>query len=101
VLAVLPFDLIQLAVGLFALTRINRWLKIHILWEFFDRWDRFVETFVFVVRLIRLFTYLLIVIHLYACAYYTMSSWESETLNVDNDWVYNPKESKIHEFILF
>ena len=50
VVSVLPTDLLQFFVGLYALTRINRWLKLKSLWEFYDRWDRFVESFVFIVR---------------------------------------------------
>ena len=47
-------------------------------------------------RLIRLFTYLQIIIHIYACAYYKISVWETNHLHIHNEWVYNMKESKIH-----
>ena len=44
----------------------------------------------------RLFTYLQIVIHLYACAYYKMSFWETTFMRIHNEWTYVPETSKIH-----
>ncbi len=96
---IIPFDLIQLYIGNSPLTRLNRVIKLQSLLEFFDRWDRAVQSFVFVVRLIRLFVYLQIVIHLYSCVYYKLSFWETKFKYVNNDWVYQVKHTKINKYI--
>ena len=95
--SVLPFDLIQLFIGTYSLTRLNRLLKINILMEFFDRWDRSVQSYVFLVRLFRLFVYLQIVIHLYSCVYYKLSLWETEVNMVSNTWVYSVHYTHIQQ----
>ena len=96
--SVLPFDLIQLLIGTHSFTRLNRLLKLHSLMEFFDRWDRSVQSYTFLVRLFRLFVYLQIVIHIYACVYYKLSLWETETNLVSNTWVYSVHYSHIQRY---
>jgi len=98
IITILPFDLIQLFIGNSPLTRLNRVVKLQTLLEFFDRWDRAVQSFVFVVRLIRLFVYLQIVIHLYSCVYYKLSYWETKFQKVNNDWVYQIRHTKINKY---
>jgi cyclic nucleotide gated channel beta 1 len=51
--------------------------------------------------LIRLFTYLLIVIHLYACSYYKLSYWETQYMNITNDWVYSHNHRNINRYFIF
>lgn len=51
------------------------------------------------ISLLKLFTYLQIVIHLYACAYYKLSSWETSYMNITNDWVYAYNHSNINSYI--
>ncbi|RNA19803.1 Cyclic nucleotide-gated cation channel beta-1, partial [Brachionus plicatilis] len=97
--SVIPIDILQILVGIFPLLRLNRWLKVNSLWEFFDRWDRSVQSYAFLVRLIRLFVYLQIVVHLYACTYFKISLWETRNYQINNEWVYNFKDSHINNYV--
>jgi hypothetical protein len=106
ILSVMPYDVLfrfylsgELFIGIYSLIRVNRLLKIHSLWEFFDRWDRHLTKYAFVVRLIRLLVYLQIVIHFYACGYYKLSKWESQTKKIRNDWIYDEDKGDINRYI--
>ena len=96
--SLIPFDLVQLFIGINSLTRLNRFIKLHTLWEFFDRWDRSIRNYVFLVRLFKLLTYFLIIIHFYACAYYTLSDWEIHVRNIQNNWVYVYNHTNIQKY---
>ena len=99
VVSILPFDLVQLAIGAHSFTRLNRLLKLNSLMEFFNRWDRSVQSYIFLVRLFILFVYLQIVIHIYSCVYYRLSLWETETNLVSNTWVYSVHYSHIQQYV--
>ena len=99
IITLLPLDLVQIFIGYTSLTRFNRLLKTNSLREFFDRWDRSVQSYIFLVRLFRLFVYLIIVIHLYSCAYYKLSLWETDIKYVQNDWVYKYYHSHKQRYV--
>ena len=49
--AIVPLHLAQLVTGTFMpLLRLNRCLRLRSLWEFFDRWDRSVQSYIFLIR---------------------------------------------------
>ena len=60
ILTILPTDLIQLLVGISPLCRLNRVFKLRSLLEYFDRWDRAVQSFIFIVRLVNCSIYRLV-----------------------------------------
>ncbi|XP_067143879.1 cyclic nucleotide-gated channel beta-3-like isoform X3 [Centruroides vittatus] len=84
-LSLLPFDLLYLKYGTKPLLRMPRILKLQTFWEFFNRVDAVAKS-PYVIRIIRTLIYMMYLIHLNACAYYAMSSWEGIG---SNSWVFN------------
>ncbi len=103
ILAIFPMELLQLIpiIGAHSFLRLNRMLKFNILMEFFDRWDMSVQTYTFLVRLIRLLIYLQIVVHIYACVYYKISTWETDEMEIVNEWVYSISHSHKQKYLCF
>ncbi len=56
-MSIIPFDFIQIWIGWNALTRLNRIIKVNSLFEFFNRWDKYVQTIVYLIRFFTLFYY--------------------------------------------
>ncbi|CAD5110909.1 DgyrCDS271 [Dimorphilus gyrociliatus] len=67
------------------LLRFPRMLKIHTFWDFFDRMDQAARS-AHIVRVIRTLTYMVFLIHIEACGYYSMSAYEGLKRNA---WVYD------------
>uniref|UniRef100_A0A8D9BSQ5 Cyclic nucleotide-gated cation channel beta-1 n=1 Tax=Cacopsylla melanoneura TaxID=428564 RepID=A0A8D9BSQ5_9HEMI len=87
-LALMPFDLLYFVFGLeMTFLRLPRLIKIQTFWEFCNHFDSVLAS-PYVVRVARTLTYMLYLIHLNACAYYTISA--KEGLNI-NSWVYDGK----------
>ncbi|GBM21500.1 Cyclic nucleotide-gated olfactory channel [Araneus ventricosus] len=64
--------------------RINKLLKFHILYKFYDLAESFTSN-PHLIRVLRLFLNLAIIIHWIACSYYLLSEYEGLG---SNDWVY-------------
>ncbi|XP_055942439.1 cyclic nucleotide-gated cation channel beta-3-like isoform X3 [Argiope bruennichi] len=83
-LSLLPLDLLYFVYGINPLFRLPRILKVQTFWEFFNRVDAVTKT-PYVIRIIRTLMYMMYLIHLNACAYYAMSTWEGIG---SNKWVF-------------
>ncbi|GFS36453.1 cyclic nucleotide-gated cation channel beta-1 [Nephila pilipes] len=83
-LSLLPLDLLYFIYGINPLFRLPRFLKVQTFWEFFNRVDAVTKT-PYVIRIIRTLMYMMYLIHLNACAYYAMSTWEGIG---SNRWVF-------------
>lgn len=89
VLSLLPLDILYLKYGTGkVLLRLPRMLKVQTFWEFYEQLDSILSS-PYVVRISRTLTYMLYLIHLNACAYYAVSEWEKNVMDVSNDWVFN------------
>ncbi|XP_054711138.1 cyclic nucleotide-gated cation channel beta-1-like [Uloborus diversus] len=84
VLSLFPMDLLYFVYGIIPLFRMPRLLKVQTFWEFFHRVDAVAKT-PYVIRIIRTLIYMMYLIHLNACAYYAMSTWEGIG---SNGWVF-------------
>ncbi|XP_035207222.1 cyclic nucleotide-gated cation channel beta-1-like isoform X2 [Stegodyphus dumicola] len=84
VLSLFPLDLLYFIHGINPLFRLPRLLKVQTFWEFFHRVDAVAKT-PYVIRIIRTLLYMMYLIHLNACAYYAMSTWEGIG---SNGWVF-------------
>ncbi|CAG7734016.1 unnamed protein product [Allacma fusca] len=81
--------------------RLFRLLKMDCFWEMFLKLDSVVAS-PHPVRITRSILYMLYLIHMYACAYYWLSTWEINT-GYQTDWIFrdadlNPLESYIRCF---
>ncbi|XP_021371305.1 uncharacterized protein LOC110461901 isoform X2 [Mizuhopecten yessoensis] len=85
VLSLLPLDLFYLLWGVVPWFRLPRLLKIQTFWEFYQRCDQAVKS-AHVLRIIKTMTYMLFLIHLETCGYYSVSVYEGIG---SNRWVYN------------
>ncbi|UYV66306.1 CNGB1 [Cordylochernes scorpioides] len=83
-LSLAPLDLLYLKIGPNALLRFPRLLKIQTFWEFFNRVDAVARS-PYIIRITRTLIYMMYLIHLNACAYYAMSTWEGIA---SNTWVF-------------
>ncbi|KAG8190258.1 hypothetical protein JTE90_001342 [Oedothorax gibbosus] len=83
-ISLLPLDLLYFVYGTNPLFRLPRFLKVQTFWEFFNRVDAVTKT-PYVIRIIRTLMYMMYLIHLNACAYYAMSTWEGIG---SNRWVF-------------
>ncbi|CAL1289609.1 unnamed protein product [Larinioides sclopetarius] len=83
-LSLLPLDLLYIVYEINPLFRLPRLLKVQTFWEFFNRVDAVTKT-PYVIRIIRTLMYMMYLIHLNACAYYAMSTWEGIG---SNRWVF-------------
>ncbi|XP_067007374.2 cyclic nucleotide-gated channel beta-1 [Anabrus simplex] len=98
VLSLLPLDLFYLKYGSHHLMfRLPRLLKIQTFWEFYHQVDSRLSS-PYVVRMARTLTYMLYLIHLNACAYYALSTWEGLD---SNRWVFNGKGNAYVRCIYF
>ncbi|KAG5868023.1 hypothetical protein JTB14_032328 [Gonioctena quinquepunctata] len=85
-LSLLPLDLLYFIWGPeFVILRLPRFLKIHTFWEFFSFIDKQLSN-PYVIRVTRTLMYMMYLIHLNACAYYSFSAWEGIG---SNNFVYN------------
>ncbi|KAF0302547.1 Cyclic nucleotide-gated cation channel beta-3 [Amphibalanus amphitrite] len=85
VLSLVPFDIFYFSYGHQPLLRLNRLLKIQTYWKFMDRVDALLAMPHYV-RTIRTVIYMLLLIHVNACAYYAVSVWEGIATN---GWVFD------------
>ncbi|GLH15227.1 hypothetical protein R5R35_000308 [Gryllus longicercus] len=90
VLSLLPLDIFYLRFGTGQLLlRLPRLLKIQTFWEFFEQLDSILSS-PYIVRIARTLTYMLYLIHLNACAYYAVSTWEAKTwYSEPNGWMFD------------
>ncbi|KAK7491150.1 hypothetical protein BaRGS_00017587 [Batillaria attramentaria] len=84
VLSVLPTDLLYFVIGIQPYVRFNRLLRIHRLFEFFDRTETR-TSFTNMWRIFTLVLYILVIIHWNACFYFAIS--DAIGFGTDN-WVY-------------
>ncbi|CAH1118067.1 unnamed protein product [Phaedon cochleariae] len=88
VLSLLPLDFLYVIWGPeCVILRFPRFLKTHTFWEFFSFVDKLLSN-PYVIRISRTLMYMMYLIHLNACAYYSFSSWEGIG---SNNFVFNGK----------
>ncbi|XP_037068488.1 cyclic nucleotide-gated cation channel beta-3-like [Pollicipes pollicipes] len=85
VISLAPIDIFYFSYGHQPLLRLNRLLKIQTYWKFMDRVDSLLAMPHYV-RTIRTVVYMLLLIHVNACAYYAVSLWEGIGTN---GWVFD------------
>ncbi|XP_074040685.1 cyclic nucleotide-gated ion channel subunit B isoform X2 [Leptinotarsa decemlineata] len=85
-LSLLPLDFLYFIWGPeFVVLRFPRFLKIYTFWEFFSFMDKLLSN-PYIIRVTRTLMYMMYLIHLNACAYYSFSAWEGIG---SNNFVYN------------
>ncbi|XP_052815609.1 cyclic nucleotide-gated cation channel beta-3-like isoform X2 [Mya arenaria] len=86
VASLLPLDLLYLIeMKVNPWCRLPRLLKIQTFWEFYSRCDHLVRS-AHAVRIVKTFTYMLFLIHVETCGYYSISVYEGFNAN---RWVYD------------
>uniref|UniRef100_A0A8C9RKE9 Cyclic nucleotide gated channel subunit beta 3 n=1 Tax=Scleropages formosus TaxID=113540 RepID=A0A8C9RKE9_SCLFO len=85
ILAIIPFDLLYVQFGFMSTLRANRILKQESFFEFSDRLES-IMTKAYIWRVIRTTGYLLYILHLNACIYYTASDYQGIG---STKWVYD------------
>lgn len=89
-LSLLPLDLLYFVFGPEkVILRLPRFLKLHTFWRFFDLVDKLIAS-PHIIRITRTLLYMMYLIHLNACAYYSFSTWEGIGTN---DFVFNGQGS--------
>ncbi|CAG9864697.1 unnamed protein product [Phyllotreta striolata] len=87
-LSLLPLDLLYLILGPEqVILRLPRFFKVHTFWSFFSLIDKLLSN-PYIIRISRTLMYMMYLIHLNACAYYSFSSWEGIG---SNNFVFNGK----------
>ncbi|KAJ8979369.1 hypothetical protein NQ317_002958, partial [Molorchus minor] len=87
-LSLLPLDILYVIMGPeFVILRLPRFCKLHTFWEFFSFIDKLLAN-PYVIRITKTLMYMMYLIHLNACAYYSFSSWEGIG---SNNFVFNGK----------
>ncbi|XP_071177137.1 uncharacterized protein [Mytilus edulis] len=87
-LSLMPLDIFYLVTGIHgtsALLRLPRLMKIQTFWEFYQRCDQAVRS-AHILRILKTMTYMVFLIHIETCGYYSVSLYEGFD---KNDWVYN------------
>lgn len=88
VLSLLPLDFLYIIWGPeFVILRFPRFFKVHTFWECFSLVDKLLSN-PYVIRISRTLMYMMYLIHLNACGYYSFSSWGGIG---SNNFVYNGK----------
>lgn len=88
VLSLIPLDFLYIIWGPeCVILRIPRFFKCHTFWEFFSLIDKLLSN-PYVIRISRTLMYMMYLIHLNACAYYSFSTWEGIG---SNHFVFNGK----------
>ncbi|CAC5375292.1 CNGB1 [Mytilus coruscus] len=88
VLSLMPLDIFYFVTGIHgtsALLRLPRLMKIQTFWEFYQRCDQAVRS-AHILRILKTMTYMLFLIHIETCGYYSVSLYEGFDKNL---WVYN------------
>ncbi|XP_048867247.1 cyclic nucleotide-gated cation channel beta-3-like [Brienomyrus brachyistius] len=88
-MAILPFELLYLQFGFMSVFRANRMLRLRSFFEFSDLLEGMM-TKAYIWRVTRTVGYLLFILHLDACLYYTASEYEGLG---STRWVYNGEGS--------
>lgn len=87
-LSLIPLDFLYIIWGPeCVILRIPRFFKCHTFWEFFSLIDKLLSN-PYVIRISRTLMYMMYLIHLNACAYYSFSTWEGIG---SNHFVFNGK----------
>uniref|UniRef100_A0A6P7GRN7 Cyclic nucleotide-gated cation channel beta-1-like n=1 Tax=Diabrotica virgifera virgifera TaxID=50390 RepID=A0A6P7GRN7_DIAVI len=87
-LSLLPLDFLYIIWGPeFVILRLPKFFKVHTFWEFFSLVDKLLSN-PYVIRISRTLMYMMYLIHLNACAYYSFSAWEGIG---SNNFVFNGK----------
>ncbi|XP_023648664.1 cyclic nucleotide-gated channel beta-3-like isoform X1 [Paramormyrops kingsleyae] len=96
-MAILPFELLYLQFGFMSVFRANRMLRLRSFFEFSDLLESMM-TKTYIWRVIRTIGYLLFILHLDACLYYTASEYEGVG---STQWVYNGEGSAYLQSFLY
>ncbi|XP_064636997.1 cyclic nucleotide-gated cation channel alpha-3-like isoform X2 [Lineus longissimus] len=88
-LSLMPLDLLYLmpSINYTSLVRIPRLFKIPTFWEFYERFDQAAKSG-HAIRILKTMTYMIYLIHVEACGYFWISSYEKFSTN----WTYSPEK---------
>ncbi|KAE8280029.1 Cyclic nucleotide-gated cation channel beta-3 [Larimichthys crocea] len=86
-ISIIPFDLLCLRFGFSSIYRLNRFIRVDAFFEFSDRLENIMAK-AYIWRVARTTGYLLYVLHLNACAYFTASAYEGLG---STTWTYDGK----------